>query len=228
MVTVNLAQAKAHLSKLLDRVESGEEVVITRHGKPVAHIRAAVPPKLPLPVEKLAAFAPASRRGARTAQRFCERCVTTNAIDQMNYFNTRFLAPLIREEKTSARIARFMATLPIGQLAISRWTEVEFASSLARDVRMGGMDGEEARAADAFLEEVVTQSFVVWIPEGDDYDLARRYVRRYETGLRAGDALHLAIAANRRARAVYTLDETMLKAGRMLSLPASAAIISGS
>lgn len=56
MLTVNLAQAKAHLSELLDKVEAGEEVVITRHGKPVAHLRAAVPPRLPLPLEKLAAF----------------------------------------------------------------------------------------------------------------------------------------------------------------------------
>jgi prevent-host-death family protein len=56
MVTVSLAQAKAHLSALLDRVEAGEEVVITRRGKPVAHIRPAVSPKEPLPVEKLAAF----------------------------------------------------------------------------------------------------------------------------------------------------------------------------
>ena len=38
MVTVNLAQAKAHLSSLLDKVEAGEEVVITRYGRPVAHM----------------------------------------------------------------------------------------------------------------------------------------------------------------------------------------------
>lgn len=56
MLTVNLAHAKAHLSELLDKVEAGEEVVITRHGEPVAHIRPAVPPKKPLPLEKLAAF----------------------------------------------------------------------------------------------------------------------------------------------------------------------------
>ena len=36
MVTVNLVQAKAHLSELLDKVEAGEEVIITRHGRPVA------------------------------------------------------------------------------------------------------------------------------------------------------------------------------------------------
>ena len=56
MLTVNLAQAKARLSELLDRVESGEEIIITRYGKPVAHIRQAIPPKKPLPLEKLAAF----------------------------------------------------------------------------------------------------------------------------------------------------------------------------
>jgi prevent-host-death family protein len=56
MITINLAQAKAHLSELLDKVEAGEEVVITRRGKPVAHIRPAVQPKKPLPLDELAAF----------------------------------------------------------------------------------------------------------------------------------------------------------------------------
>jgi prevent-host-death family protein len=48
MVTVNLAQAKTHLSELLDRVENGEVVVITRHGKPVARVSPVAPPKQPL------------------------------------------------------------------------------------------------------------------------------------------------------------------------------------
>jgi prevent-host-death family protein len=56
MVTVNLAQAKAHLSELLDKVEAGEEVVITRHGRAVAHIRPALRPKHPLQLDELAAF----------------------------------------------------------------------------------------------------------------------------------------------------------------------------
>jgi prevent-host-death family protein len=34
MRTVNLAEAKAGLSALLDAVEAGEEVVITRRGRP--------------------------------------------------------------------------------------------------------------------------------------------------------------------------------------------------
>lgn len=56
MITVNLANAKARLSELLDQVEAGEEVVITRRGRPVAHMRPAVAAKKPLPLKKLAAF----------------------------------------------------------------------------------------------------------------------------------------------------------------------------
>lgn len=48
MVTVNLVRAKAHLSELLDKVEAGEDVVITRHGRPVAHLSGVSRPKRPI------------------------------------------------------------------------------------------------------------------------------------------------------------------------------------
>ena len=38
MKTANIAEAKAHFSALLAEVEAGEEVIITRRGKPVARI----------------------------------------------------------------------------------------------------------------------------------------------------------------------------------------------
>lgn len=38
---LNLAEAKARLSELTERVSHGDEVVITRHGKPVARIQQA-------------------------------------------------------------------------------------------------------------------------------------------------------------------------------------------
>jgi prevent-host-death family protein len=56
MVTVNVTEARAKLSALLDKVEGGETVVITRHGKPVANVTAAAQPKQPIPFEELAAF----------------------------------------------------------------------------------------------------------------------------------------------------------------------------
>lgn len=38
MITVGAFEAKTHLSTLLDRVAGGEEVLITKHGKPVARL----------------------------------------------------------------------------------------------------------------------------------------------------------------------------------------------
>jgi prevent-host-death family protein len=45
MRTVGLAEAKAQLSALLDAVEAGEEVVITRRGQPVARVIRERPPE---------------------------------------------------------------------------------------------------------------------------------------------------------------------------------------
>jgi prevent-host-death family protein len=38
MSHIGAFEAKTHLSELLDRVEAGEELVITRHGRPVAKL----------------------------------------------------------------------------------------------------------------------------------------------------------------------------------------------
>ena len=38
MLTVNVHEAKTHLSRLLERVEAGEEVILARNGKPVAKL----------------------------------------------------------------------------------------------------------------------------------------------------------------------------------------------
>lgn len=38
MITVGASRAKTELSRLLDQVAAGEEVLITKHGKPVARL----------------------------------------------------------------------------------------------------------------------------------------------------------------------------------------------
>lgn len=58
MVKVSLTHAKARLSVLLDQVEAGEEVVITRRDRAVAQLVSVARPrdKLPIPFAELAAF----------------------------------------------------------------------------------------------------------------------------------------------------------------------------
>ena len=140
----------------------------------------------------------------------------------MRYFDTSFVAPLILPEAASERVAGFLETLPPDELAVSHWTRVEFSSLLAREVRMGGLSADAARAADARFETMIGESFAVLLPGRADFDLARAFLGRFETGLRAGDALHLAIAANRGAAALYSLDRQLIEAGRQLGVPAGA------
>jgi len=50
MASVNIHAAKTHLSRLVERVEAGEEIVIARAGRPVARLvpyRAAGEPRIP-------------------------------------------------------------------------------------------------------------------------------------------------------------------------------------
>lgn len=45
MSAINLADAKAHLSELVDRVEAGDSIDITRRGKPVARLTSVARPR---------------------------------------------------------------------------------------------------------------------------------------------------------------------------------------
>lgn len=142
----------------------------------------------------------------------------------MRYFDSSLLAPLILEEATSARIESFFAKLEPGDLAVSHSTRVEFASLIAREVRMGGLDEPDALRAIAQFDELVTESFQVLVPSVADYELAKAFIQNFATKLRAGDALHLAIASNQGAERLYTLDEGLLAAARLLKVPASRGI----
>lgn len=68
MDSINLADAKAHLSELVERAAAGEAVRITRRGKPVAQITAVDQPRkqveLPM-LRALTATMPRQPEGAR-------------------------------------------------------------------------------------------------------------------------------------------------------------------
>ena len=48
MESVNLSDAKTHLSELVDRVEAGDSIDITRRGKPVARLTPVAKPRSPI------------------------------------------------------------------------------------------------------------------------------------------------------------------------------------
>lgn len=48
MASISIAEAKNRLSELIVRAQSGEEISVTRHGKPVARLLAAHPADEPV------------------------------------------------------------------------------------------------------------------------------------------------------------------------------------
>ncbi len=48
METVNIYDAKTHLSQLVDKAAAGEDVVVSRHGKPLVRITRLEPSKRPI------------------------------------------------------------------------------------------------------------------------------------------------------------------------------------
>lgn len=72
MGNVNLAEAKAHLSELVERAAAGDTVRIVRRGKPVAQITAVDTPRKPINHKILRALTdamPAQNESARTFMR---------------------------------------------------------------------------------------------------------------------------------------------------------------
>lgn len=84
---------------------------------------------------------------------------------------------------------------------------------------MQSLDARDALEACSQFETLLAASFKIVLPDRHDFSLCAQFVSRFDTGLRAGAALHLAIAANRSASAIYTLDRGLVSAGKILGLP---------
>lgn len=138
----------------------------------------------------------------------------------MIYLDTSFLLPLFRQEAVSERVGNFLAAQPQNSLAISQWTRVEFASVMAREVRINALGDTAARQLISAFNTLAGESFHLLIPTTADFDLAHDFVSEFATHLRGPDALHLAIARNNQIEEVLTLDSGLLTAARILKIKA--------
>jgi predicted nucleic acid-binding protein len=138
----------------------------------------------------------------------------------MVYFDTSFLVPLLIPEDSSKQVEAFFQHLPSAQvLVVSHWTRVEFVSVLSRLLRMKHIKSSNAKECAARFNKLLDDSFNIVIPGRMDFERCWDFITRFDNDLRAGDALHLAIAANLNAEKLYTLDNGLLKAGKFLKFP---------
>ena len=142
----------------------------------------------------------------------------------MLYLDTSFLVPYFVSEESSEKVEKFLREVKGEDLAASAWTATEFVSALGLKVRTKQLDKPAASAALAAFREVGERYFNWLAVSAGDFKAASAYLERWDLGLRAGDALHLAVAKSNGVKKLLTLDERMLKAGKALRIPVSTGI----
>lgn len=136
----------------------------------------------------------------------------------MIYFDTSAVVPLVLPEPSSGMMHAWLARTDHAALALSHWTAAEFASALGLQFRTRVLTKVQATAAWAAFRCDVLESFTVLRPARAEFDLATRLVLRFDLGLRAGDALHVAIAENAGAASFVTLDKRLGAAAAQLGM----------
>lgn len=133
----------------------------------------------------------------------------------MIYLDTSVLIAAHTSEPESARTINWMAAQK-SPFMVSLWTITEFASALSRQVRSRRLTlDERARAAGEF--QIFLKGVTIVAPEPEAFRLAARMMENPETGLRAADALHLAVASQTGAE-LATFDRTMADAARSFGI----------
>ncbi len=139
----------------------------------------------------------------------------------MIYLDTSVLVPLIVPEAVSEKARAWRDRLSATQrkeLAVSAWTQTEFASAMGLKVRTGELTRNQADAALKLLHEELLQKVDLVEVTATDFRLAEAMLREFTSGLRACDALHLAIASRNEARLMAVLDKTLAKVAAWLGV----------
>lgn len=134
----------------------------------------------------------------------------------MRYLDTGIVIAALGGEERSPAVARWLAAHS-DDCVISSWTLAELSNVFARRARAGELDAKQHDLALAAVERL-TQSFGR-VPLGDvDVLAASRMVDRWDVGVRAPDAIHLAIA-RRHGCDLVTFDRGMQAAARAFGVP---------
>jgi predicted nucleic acid-binding protein len=136
----------------------------------------------------------------------------------VRYLDTSVLVPFYVEETRSADTESWLIGLGHAPLTVSPWGIAEFSSALGLKARRGELDQADLSKAEAGFREFVAGRVRLVEIVTQDFYRAAELCERWSVGLRAGDALHLAIA-ERRGLTVCTLDRGMWTAAQVLWLP---------
>lgn len=135
----------------------------------------------------------------------------------VRYADTCLLLSLVfRDAGTPAALA-WLESAGADPLLISHWTLTEFASAAGIMARRGDLPPQLHREGLERFRRFVAARLRTEPPAVADFERASIWLENYRSGLRAGDALHLAICA-RTAATLCTADRILADAAAGLGL----------
>jgi uncharacterized protein len=133
------------------------------------------------------------------------------------YFDTSALLPYYRNENNSLKIQKFLLDIDPPVL-ISRLTRVEFASAIARWVRMTELNEAEASLIEnAFTDDMKSGLLVTQSISASHFNQAEKWISSKRTSLRTLDALHLACSWSFEAE-IITCDTILHQSAKKLGV----------
>jgi uncharacterized protein len=133
------------------------------------------------------------------------------------YVDTSVLVALLVPEAKSAVVARWYARSH-AELVSAVWCVTEFASALGIKQRTGQLDALQAQAVWQRFLRLVTNDMTLLPLDGPSFHRAAGWSLDAASALRAGDALHLASAAQAGAKTMATLDAVLARNAQRLKM----------
>jgi predicted nucleic acid-binding protein len=99
------------------------------------------------------------------------------------------------------------------------WCVTEFASAMGLKQRTGQLSEEQAQAAWMLFERICANDLLLLPVEIKTFHTAAVLTMKSTSGLRAGDALHLACAIEAKAKGMVTLDIVLSKNAQHHKIP---------
>jgi len=134
------------------------------------------------------------------------------------YLDTSALGALFFRETAASAILETLEKHRTVEFSVSAWTLGEMASVDAIKERTGQIDAKEKAAGLATFDHFVSDSLKRVEVDPGDFRAAAVLLDAPNLALRAGDALHLAIARRLRA-ALVTLDQRQASAAQHYGIP---------
>ena len=138
----------------------------------------------------------------------------------MRYLDTSILVAALTREPRTEDMQGWLAGQEVDSLSVSDWVLTEFSAVLSMKIRMEILTSRERATVLGAFAALRESSLSTLAVSAMDYRIAAHFADDHASGLRAGDALHLAIAYNHGVE-LCSLDKTLVAAAEPMGVNAT-------